>query len=96
VTGREGLPERQGPAPVRVYHRDVPDFAGPDGVGLLQVLWCPLADGPVPGELAECGTTMTLLFTAGSTGWHGDGRQLTAGRRPGGCLLTATLVDDRA
>ncbi|MCX4388181.1 hypothetical protein OG777_14740 [Micromonospora peucetia] len=26
----------------QMYRRDVPDFAGPDGVDLLQVLWCPL------------------------------------------------------
>jgi hypothetical protein len=26
----------------QLYRRDIPDFAGPDGADLLQVLWCPL------------------------------------------------------
>ncbi|GIJ44167.1 hypothetical protein Val02_10530 [Virgisporangium aliadipatigenens] len=26
----------------QLYRRDIPDFAGPDGTDLLQVLWCPL------------------------------------------------------
>ncbi|GIF73358.1 hypothetical protein [Asanoa siamensis] len=26
----------------QLYRRDVPDFAGPDGADLLQLLWCPL------------------------------------------------------
>ncbi|MDZ5447888.1 hypothetical protein U2F26_35220 [Micromonospora sp. 4G57] len=37
------------PVPVaQLYRRDVPDFAGPDGTDLLQVLWCPL-DHPDEG-----------------------------------------------
>lgn len=32
----------------QLYRRDVPDFAGPDGTDLLQVLWCPL-DHPEEG-----------------------------------------------
>ncbi|MFF4810052.1 hypothetical protein ACFY03_17740 [Micromonospora chersina] len=32
----------------QLYRRDVPDFAGPDGADLLQVLWCPL-DHPEEG-----------------------------------------------
>lgn len=26
----------------QLYRRDIPDYAGPDGTDLLQVLWCPL------------------------------------------------------
>jgi len=29
-------------AVAQLYRRDIPDFVGPDGVDLLQVLWCPL------------------------------------------------------
>jgi len=32
----------------QLYRRDIPDFAGPDGADLLQVLWCPL-DHPDAG-----------------------------------------------
>jgi hypothetical protein len=32
----------------QLYRRDIPDFAGPDGTDLLQVLWCPL-DHPEEG-----------------------------------------------
>ena len=32
----------------QLYRRDVPDFAGPDGTDLMQVLWCPL-DHPDEG-----------------------------------------------
>ncbi|WP_433046943.1 hypothetical protein [Dactylosporangium sp. CS-033363] len=32
----------------QLYRRDIPDFAGPDGSDLLQVLWCPL-DHPDEG-----------------------------------------------
>ena len=32
----------------QLYRRDVPDFVGPDGADLLQVLWCPL-DHPEEG-----------------------------------------------
>ncbi|GAA2389084.1 hypothetical protein [Dactylosporangium salmoneum] len=32
----------------QLYRRDVPDFTGPDGADLLQVLWCPL-DHPEEG-----------------------------------------------
>lgn len=32
----------------QLYHRDVPDFVGPEGTDLLQVLWCPL-DHPTEG-----------------------------------------------
>ncbi|MBB5866825.1 hypothetical protein F4553_000204 [Allocatelliglobosispora scoriae] len=35
-------------AVAQLYRRDVPDFAGPDGTDLLQVLWCPL-DHPEEG-----------------------------------------------
>jgi hypothetical protein len=34
----------------QLYRRDVPDFAGPDGADLLQVLWCPL-DHPQEGYI---------------------------------------------
>ncbi|TMR00130.1 hypothetical protein ETD83_17480 [Actinomadura soli] len=33
----------------QLYRRDVPDFAGPQGTDLLQVLWCPL-DHPKEGH----------------------------------------------
>jgi hypothetical protein len=32
----------------QLYRRDIPDFVGPDGADLLQVLWCPL-DHPEEG-----------------------------------------------
>lgn len=32
----------------QLYRRDIPDFAGPDGADVLQVLWCPL-DHPEQG-----------------------------------------------
>ncbi|WP_238007159.1 hypothetical protein KZZ52_37385 [Dactylosporangium sp. AC04546] len=32
----------------QLYRRDIPDFAGPDGADVLQVLWCPL-DHPEAG-----------------------------------------------
>ena len=35
-------------AVAQLYRRDIPDFVGPDGADLLQVLWCPL-DHPDEG-----------------------------------------------
>jgi hypothetical protein len=44
-------------AVAQLYRRDVPDFAGPDGTDLLQMLWCPLDH---PAE--ECNPRVRLRW----------------------------------
>ena len=39
----DGVPAQMPMVPVaQLYRRDIPDFAGPDDMDLLQILWCPL------------------------------------------------------
>jgi len=55
----------------QLYRRDVPDFVGPDGADLLQVLWCPL-DHPEEGYNPRA--TRTRSTTSSTCHWRRAGR----------------------
>ncbi|MGI5174958.1 hypothetical protein ACQEVZ_01300 [Dactylosporangium sp. CA-152071] len=88
----------------QLYRRDVPDFTGPADADLLQVLWCPLdhpeeggfanwsLTDPHPMDCVECGTAMTLLFTAASSEWHGTGGSWRPVEEPPGVSSVPTDV----